>query len=95
MNADRSIWAMHLHAWRATVGEKVPWIRPAKAQLVVTGRRLDGTAPPLKIGIAGNYVTRFQATSMEFPTGGCWEVTAKAGDRELRFVTHVESSTAH
>jgi len=38
---------------------------------------------------------RFQATSMEFPTGGCWEVTAEAGDRELRFITHVESSTAH
>ena len=91
INADRSVWALH-QVWRAGIANKEPWIRPAKVQLVVTGRRLDGTAPPLKVGIAGNYATRFQATGMEFPVAGCWEVTGKAGDKELRFVTEVEPS---
>lgn len=89
INADRSIWALH-QVWRAGVANKEPWIRPAKAQLVVTGRRLDGTAPPLKVGIPGSYITRLQASGMEFPVEGCWEVTGKAGGKELRFVTEVE-----
>ena len=91
INADRSIWALH-QVWRVGVANKEPWIRPAKVQLVVTGHRLDGKAPPLKAEIAGNYATRFQATGMKFPVAGCWEITGKAGDKELRFVTEVEPS---
>jgi hypothetical protein len=93
INADRSIWALH-QVWRAGIANKEAWIRPAKVQLVVTGRRLDGPAPPLKVGIPGSYATRFQATGMEFPVAGCWEVTGKAGDKELRFITEVEPSPA-
>jgi len=89
-NADRTIWAMHYDHWRAGVGNKVPWIRPAGVRLLITGRRLDGTAPPLKATVAGVYSSAFQATGMEFPVAGCWEVTGKAGDKELRFVTLVE-----
>jgi hypothetical protein len=88
INADRSIWAMHTHTWQ-TGGEKVPWIRPAGAKLVMVVRRLDGPAPPLKVQIPGFYPTAFQATGMDFPTQGCWEVTAKAGGKLLRFVTKV------
>jgi len=91
INADRSIWALH-QVWRSGIANKEPWIRPAKVPPVVTGRRLNGTAPPVKVAVPGSYVTRFQATGMEFPVAGCWEVTGKAGDKELRFVTEVESS---
>ena len=94
MNADRSIWALH-QVWRAGIANKEPWIRPARIQLVITGRRLDGTAPPLKATVAGSYLTRFQATGMEFPVAGCWEVTGRAGNKELRFVTDVKPSHAH
>jgi len=90
MNADRSIWAMHIHPWTAGVGDKVPWIRPVGAQLEIVGRRVDGSAPPLKVQIPGGYSSRFQATGMEFPVEGCWEVTGKAGGKLLRFVTKVE-----
>jgi len=91
MSADRSIWAMH-QAFRAGNGDKVPWIRPAGARLVIIGRRLDGRpATPLKVQIPGNYATAFTPSTMEFPTAGCWEITGKADGKELRFVLQVAS----
>lgn len=93
INADQSMWALH-QRWQAGVANKEPWIRPAGIHLVVTGRFLNGEAPPLKVSVAGTYGTRFQATGMEFPIAGCWEVTGKAGDKALRFVTEVEPSPA-
>ncbi len=90
MNSDRSIWAMDEGPWYAGVGNKVPWIRPAGMQLKIAGRRLDRTAPALKAAIMGNYSTAFQATGMEFPAEGCWEVTGQAGNKVLRFILKVE-----
>ena len=92
INADRSIWA----GWDAghwvsgPKGNKVLWIRPQGTDLTVTGRRLDGNeATPLKADIPCCYPTGFQASRVYFPTSGCWEVTAKAGRSELKFVTKV------
>ena len=96
VNEDRSIWAA---AWWAgqdeplrfsEEGVKVGWFRPAGAELVITGQRLDGEAPPLEAHASCCYPTRFQASGLYFPTEGCWEVTAKAGGRELLFVVWVE-----
>lgn len=53
------------------------------------GRRLDppGTPPP---GIRyGESPPGFQAVEMVFPSEGCWEVTARAGEASLTFVTLV------
>jgi len=91
VNADRSIWA----GWDAAScvsggkGNKVLWIRPQGTQLKVTGRRLDADAPPLKARIPCCYPTGFHATGLFFPSAGCWEVTAKAGSSELKYVTRV------
>jgi hypothetical protein len=71
-------------------GNKVLWIRPQGTQLNVTGRRLDADAPPLKVTIPCCYPTGFQATGLFFTTAGCWEVTAKAGSSELKYVTKVK-----
>lgn len=97
VNEDRSIWA---GAWwtdqEATYlragekGNKVGWFRPAGATLEITGRRLDGEAPPLEAEVPCCYPTRFQATGLIFPSQGCWEVTAKAAGSELSFVVWVE-----
>jgi hypothetical protein len=97
INEDRSIWAS---AWWAgeeafylrasEEGIKVGWFRPAGAALEITGKRLDGQAPPLDTHIPCCYPTQFQATGLYFPTEGCWEVTAKAADSELSFVVWVE-----
>lgn len=36
------------------------------------------------------YPTGFQVAGLYFPTGGCWEVTATAGESKLQFVTMVK-----
>jgi hypothetical protein len=97
VNEDSSIWAS---AWwtgqedyplrAGGEGNKVGWFRPVGAELEITGKRLDGSAPPLEAHVPCCYPTRFQATGIYFPTEGCWEVTAKAGDSELSFVVRVE-----
>jgi hypothetical protein len=97
VNPDRSMWAS---AWwweaeeyrlRASEeGVKVGWFRPAGAELKITGRRMDGPAPPLEAHASCCYPTRFQASGVYFPSEGCWEVSAKAAESELSFVVWVE-----
>jgi hypothetical protein len=71
---------------------KFPWWRLRKGELTIEGRRLDGDAPPLRARIPCCYSTGFQATSLIFPTPGCWEVTGRVGDGSLTFVTRVQKS---
>jgi hypothetical protein len=91
INADRTIWA----GWDAArmkagpQGNKVLWIRPWGTQLTVSGRRLDAEAPPPTASIPCCYPTGFQASGLTFPTEGCWEISAKAGNSQLTFVTRV------
>ena len=71
-------------------GNKMGWFRPEGADLVITGRRLDGESSSLEAHVPCCYPTRFQATGLAFPAEGCWEVTAKADDNELTFVVRIE-----
>ncbi len=88
-NADRTIWVAK-NSWQAgSEGNKVIWIRPAGTKLIITGRRLDAQAPPPRASPDRGYPTGFTVTGLYFPASGCWEVTAKAGSKELRFVTEV------
>lgn len=96
LNADQSIWASASWAEdserRLRVGDrgvKVGWFRPAGAPLEITGQRLDAQSPPLVATIPCCYPTRFQATSLLFPTGGCWRITAKAASSVLSYVVKV------
>lgn len=88
---DRTIWAAAFPLVAGADGNKVIWIRPAGTELEIEGRRIDGDSPPLRAEIPCCYPTGFQVTGLYFPTGGCWEVTATAGDRRLRFVVEVAS----
>jgi hypothetical protein len=66
------------------------WLGPGAAgKLTIAGKRLDAPAPPLRATIPAGYGPHFQATALIFPTEGCWEVTGKAGDASLTFVTRV------
>ncbi|HTK28780.1 MAG TPA: hypothetical protein VL309_04480 [Vicinamibacterales bacterium] len=75
------------------LGMKFGWTRGVRGTLKVTGRRLDGTAPPLRLEANDGYGDiGFQASYLIFPTPGCWEVNAQVGEREdsrLTFVTKV------
>ncbi|MCI0397224.1 MAG: hypothetical protein L0332_33705 [Chloroflexi bacterium] len=71
---------------------KFPWWRApgTVGRLTIEGRRLDAPAPPLQAHIPEGYgEAGFQATGIIFPTEGCWQVTGRAGDAELTFVTLV------
>lgn len=69
---------------------KLPWWRGVRGALKITGRRIDGDAPPLRAHIPSGYSdVGFQATSIIFSTPGCWEVTGSVGDASLTFITRV------
>jgi hypothetical protein len=97
VNEDQSIWAS---AWwvesneyslqAGDEGNKLGWFRPAGAELMITGQRLDAEAPPLDVDVPAGYLTRFQATGIYFTTEGCWEGNVKAEDKEVSFVVWVE-----
>lgn len=71
-------------------GIKTGWFRPPGEDLVITGSRIDGEAPPLGSSVPCCYPTRFQATGLMFPTEGCWEVTARAQGESLTFIVWVD-----
>jgi hypothetical protein len=73
-----------------SVGMKWPWWRGTRGKLTITGRRLDGDAPPLEAGIPDGYgPIGFVPSGILFPTEGCWEVTGTVGEARLTFVTLV------
>jgi hypothetical protein len=100
LNEDRSIWvSVPQDGWPAggqvyrgsqvIKGQKTYWVRPRGMLLQISGRRLDANAPPVEADIPCCYTTGFQIVALHFPTEGCWEVHATAGERELHFVTKV------
>jgi hypothetical protein len=73
-----------------SVGMKFGWWRQVPGRLRISGRRLDGSAPPLRADVPDGYDARgFQASGVWFPTEGCWEVTGRVGSTSLTFVTLV------
>ena len=75
------------------LGMKFGRTRGIRGKLTVTGHRLDGAAPPLRLSANNADVgAGFQATHLIFSAPGCWEVTAHVGDREdskITFVTRI------
>lgn len=80
-------------------GDKFWWWRKGykameepRPELVVTGIRLDGRAPAVRMDRASNAFGKnwdLMLIGMEFPTAGCWEVIGRYHGRELRFVLKV------
>lgn len=86
---DGAIWAGKAGHWYAGAN-KVLWVRPMGEQLHLAGHRLDGIAPPLVAELPAGYEAEgYQPAGISFPTGGCWEVEARAGTSELRFVVEI------
>jgi hypothetical protein len=87
---DGKLWALVGDA--LYVGsQKVLWWR-AGSTLEVSGHRLDAQTevPPMYADLPCCYdPDYYQASALYFPTGGCWEITAKAGERTLQFVVRV------
>lgn len=81
---------------------KVAWWRHGLGALRVTGQRLDGPAPPLRFQPGETYAAGMLASSLIFPTEGCWEIIGRfegqdfnghARHEEVRVVLWVRSRT--
>jgi len=69
---------------------KFGWYRITGGQLTITGRRLDGPAPPARGHVPDGYGNiGFQSSGVTFPTAGCWEITGTVGSTTLTFITFV------
>ncbi len=67
----------------------------ATGGLQLTGRRLDGPAPPARAHVSDGYGDGgFQASGVDFPTEGCWEVIGALPTTSLRFVSFVSKPGA-
>jgi hypothetical protein len=72
--------------WR----EGYVWNEEPEPELIVTGERLDASAPPL-LGSRGTNayasdIGSAMLTGVGLPTLGCWKITGKYGDAELSFI---------
>jgi len=73
-----------------SIAAKLGWWRAAGGRLLIEGKRLDDSAPPLIAGVPDGYGPNgFQPTELTFPTEGCWEVTGSVGRSRLTFVVLV------
>jgi hypothetical protein len=62
-------------------------VEGVRRRLTITGRRLDGKAPPLTAYIPDYGTSGFQPSGISFPTEGCSEVAGAVGPAKLTFVT--------
>lgn len=81
---------------RFEVGEnKFGFNKPDGATATVSGRRVDGDAPP--IGVEqfppGSYPRNFEVMALMIPEPGCWAVTISAGSSTLTFFAEVALET--
>jgi len=71
------------------------WRKEPRPNLTLTGRRLDGEAPPLLLMPMTNIVGTnarhgFMLSGVYVPTPGCWEITGEYRGQKLSFVVWVQ-----
>jgi hypothetical protein len=92
------------HSW--SIRQSVRWFSDdapsARSVLKITGRRLDPdvsfladpnlreSTPKFVEGPALTAQGMGLLSTVAFPTAGCWEITARMNDTELRFVTYID-----
>jgi hypothetical protein len=72
------------------------WQEDPEPDLTVTGRRLDGEAPPLVASKATNGfhpdLKSFMLVGVDIPTAGCWEISGETSGQALSFVIWVQAN---
>jgi hypothetical protein len=80
-----------------SIGMKFWWWRApgvgAPGDLEIRGHEI-ATGAQITAVIPDGYGQRSQATGINFPTEGCYEVTGQSGDAQLTFVTKVTKVAA-
>lgn len=71
---------------------KFPWWRGEgiHGPIEISGVRLDRRGSGVTAEMPSGYSdTGFQASALVFPSEGCWQVTAHAGEAQLQFVVEI------
>src|ERR1044072_2219349 len=69
-----------------TIVTKFLWFKIRKP-MIIEGHRLDGTAPPAWVRMdADTDDALFQPSQVGFPTPGCWQLTGRVGNDNLKIV---------
>jgi hypothetical protein len=72
------------------LGVKVGWYRYGRGKLTITATRLDKPGRVKRTSVPSGYgSTGFQASGIDFPSVGCWKVTATVGRSHLSYVTAI------
>ena len=69
------------------------WRKEMRPDLRIAGKRLDGEAPAFTGENATHAIfgdTAAMLTGINIPTTGCWEITTRYRDHELKYVVKVE-----
>jgi hypothetical protein len=75
--------------------EGYDWRKENPPELTTTGRRLDGSAPPLSTdehpnaGWTGDSNHAFMVDGIFIPNVGCWKITGRYKEQELSYVVWV------
>jgi hypothetical protein len=74
-----------------SLGMKFWFYRTVPGDVVIGGQRLDAPAPPMPETVLrgeedGYWEVGFHPAGLVFPGEGCWEVTARIGEEEMRAV---------
>jgi hypothetical protein len=89
-----------LPLWDTGYRQKIVWWtqgydwREPTPPLSITGKRLDAKAPPLVTDERANGSYHggwgsFIMSGVNFPTEGCWEITGRLSETELKFIVWV------
>ena len=90
VSEDRKIWAWNWGQTYLPGTHKYFWLKPQEP-LEVSGKRLDGEAPPLEFSSASARDQASYASSyLIFSSIGCWQVDARSADSSLRFVIYID-----
>jgi hypothetical protein len=89
---ERGIWEGLPHTEQGYT-QKLFWWQDTSSPFTVTGQGLDASAPALETSPTTNGyhedLGNFILIGANFPTFGCWEITAHSEDSELTFVIWV------
>lgn len=92
-SADRKMWASKPERFYVR-GNKVLWERPTGQQLHVTGHPRGAPDVSLNASIPAGYETLdYQASGIDFPLAGCWDISATAGSSQLNVTVEVSPET--
>ncbi len=88
-NAEGSLWAGTPSSGVRQGENLFAWVKPGGSPLQISGQRLDIMAAPLAAPLPPENGESYLTATLDFPTDGCWQISAQAGSVSLGFILYV------